>query len=143
MNRFAFLLLVLLLSTSCKQSADEKAASLLAEIEQLCRQQEYDRALDSIVVLRQRFPEAIQARRKALNYWQAASLKLAEEELLRTDSALLLMPQHIEQASTLLQRNKLRMKQDSLKARYDAMCGVVRMIKQRMREEKNPTSKAQ
>lgn len=143
MNRFVFLLSVLFVCTSCKHTAADKAASLLNEIEQLCGQQEYARALDSITVLRQRFPEAVQARRKALELWQTASLKLAEQELLSTDSALQTMPARIEQAASLLQRNRLRMKQDSLKARYDAMCGVVRMIKKRMKQEKRAPDNAQ
>ena len=39
------------------------------------------------------------------------------------------------QMEKLLQKNLLGVKRDSLKARYDAMCSVVRMIRIRMKEE--------
>ena len=41
---------------------------------------------------------------------------------------------NIETETSLLKANKLRVKRDSLKARYEAMCGVVRMIRIRMKQ---------
>ena len=58
---------------------------------------------------------------------------MAQLELMQTDSALQTMPYMQAQATSLLQKNKLKVKEDSLKARFDAMCAVVRMIRKRMK----------
>ena len=54
---------------------------------------------------------------------------------MKTDSALQNIPNRIASAETLLQKNRLGLTRDSLRARYDAMCSVVRMIKIRMKQE--------
>ncbi|MBR6494265.1 MAG: hypothetical protein IKT22_03245, partial [Prevotella sp.] len=90
MKRTFFLIATVMVAlTACQQkSDDDEAAQLLTEIETLYKQGEYRTALDSIESLRMRFPKSVEARRKALRLWQEASLKMAQQDIAVTDSAL-------------------------------------------------------
>lgn len=124
----AFIILFAL--SACYQTTeDEKAQPMLEEIEKSVERKDFRSALDSIILLRDRFPKALQARKRALELWQEASLLQAQHEVEVTDSALQATIAAIDKAPTLLEQNLLRNKRDSLKARYDAECGVVRIIR--------------
>lgn len=125
----------MLLSVSCVTTEDERAALLLYKIESLYKKGAYTEVLDSITVLRLKFPKAIESRKVALRLWQEASLKLAQKEIAKTDSALQLVLEAIPHETNLYRANMMRVKRDSLKARYEAMCGVVRMIRIRQKQE--------
>lgn len=121
--------------TGCgEKTEDEMAQPLIENIEASVAQGDYRSALDSIIKLRDRFPKAIKARKRALELWQDASLMQAQHEVEVTDSALQATLAEIEKAPTLLEQNMLRNKRDSLKARYDAECGVVRIIKKQKQD---------
>ncbi len=131
------LLLVLALSlVACSKTDDDKAAPLLAKIDSLYAKGDYRTTLDSITRLRNNFPMAIEARRKALKVWQDASLKMAQADVAATDVQLQQTDAQIDSASNRLQHNMLCAKRDSLRARYEAMCGVVKMIKMRQKQGK-------
>ena len=104
---------------------------MLQKADHLFAEQKYDRALIVIDSLRKVYPSAIETRKQALRIWQEASLKMAQDDVQQTDSALQATLLQIDQAKTLLEANKLRQKRDSLRARFEAMCGVVRMIHMR------------
>ena len=131
MKTWAYILTTIMVITACSKTNDKQAEDMLAEIQALYDKGCYAETLDSIESLRVRFPKAIDTRKKALCLWQNASLQMAQADIHVTDSALQATLQQIEQAQTLLEANQLRQKRDSLKARFDAMCGVVRMIHQR------------
>ena len=133
MRYILFFTFAILLS-GCAQTDDEKAASLLATINSLYENGKYKETLDSITILRERYPMAIESRRKALAVWQKASLKMAQADVARTDLLLQETTQRLDSATTRLERNRLTLKRDSLKARYDAMCAVVRMIHKRQKQ---------
>lgn len=117
------------LSACQKTTEDEKALPMLEGIEKLVERKDFRSALDSIIILRDRFPKALQARKRALELWQEASLLQAQHEVEVTDTALQATIAAIDKAPTLLEQNLLRNKRDSLKARYDAECAVVRIIR--------------
>lgn len=126
----AFVLFLMTFTVSCERKTEDDAAKpLLEKIEKAVEKGDYRYALDSIIVLRHNFPKAIETRKRALQLWQEASLMQAQHEVEKTDSALQATLQEIEKAPTLLQQNLLRNKRDSLKARYDAECGLVRIIR--------------
>ena len=129
-----WLILCTLLICSCTPSEDEKAARLLSQIKTLYKDGCYNEALDSIMVLRMRFPKAIESRKEALRIWQDASLKQAQADIAQTDSALQTVLRSIPMESNLYKANMMRVERDSLKARYEAMCGVVRMIRMRQKQ---------
>lgn len=123
-----------MLFTACAKTDDEKAQDLLAQIDQLYAKGKYKETLDSITVLRDRFPMALESRRKALVVWQKASLAMAQKDVANTDIRLQEVTRQIEETTDRLTRNMLLVKRDSLQARYEAMCGVVRMIHARQKQ---------
>ena len=123
-----------MLFTACAKTDDEKAQDLLVQIDQLYAKGKYKETLDSITVLRDRFPMALESRRKALAIWQKASLAMAQKDVANTDIRLQEVARQIEETTDRLTRNMLLVKRDSLQARYEAMCGVVRMIHARQKQ---------
>lgn len=134
MKKYMWLILCTLLICSCTPSEDEKAARLLSQIKTLYKDGCYNEVLDSIMALRMQFPKAIESRKEALRIWQDASLKQAQADIAQTDSALQTVLRSIPMESNLYKANMMRVERDSLKARYEAMCGVVRMIRMRQKQ---------
>lgn len=134
MKKHIWLILCTLLICSCTPSEDQKAARLLSRIKTLYKDGCYTEVLDSITALRMQFPKAIESRKEALRIWQNASLKQAQADIAQTDSALQTVLRSIPLESNLYKANMMRVERDSLKARYEAMCGVVRMIRMRQKQ---------
>lgn len=118
----------------CSESDEQKAERMLAQIDSLYEKGQYKEVLDSIVSLRTTYPSAINIRKKALRIWQNASLKIAKKDVAQTDVLLQETLRMIESETDLRKANMLRMRRDSLQARYEAMCGVVKMIHMRQKE---------
>lgn len=118
----------------CSESDEQKAERMLAQIDSLYEKGQYKEVLDSIVSLRTTYPSAINIRKKALRIWQNASLKIAQKDVAQTDVLLQETLRMIESETDLRKANMLRMRRDSLQARYEAMCGVVKMIHMRQKE---------
>lgn len=123
-----------LLLSSCSPTDEDRAKPLVAKIDSLYKAGAYRATLDSITLLRDKYPEAVEARRKALVVWQNASLKMAQADVARTDVRLQDVNARIGRETNLYRRNLLLVKRDSLQARYEAMCGVVRMIRARQKQ---------
>jgi outer membrane protein assembly factor BamD (BamD/ComL family) len=128
------ILSVIFALTACQPSEDEKAQTLMAKIETLYQKGHYKEALDSISVLREKHPKAIESRKRALKLWQMASLKMVQEDIGKTDSALQAQTRLFDKATSLREKNFLGIKKDSLQIRYDALCGTVRIIHKRQQE---------
>lgn len=118
----------------CSESDEQKAERMLAQIDSLYEKGQYKDVLDSIVSLRTTYPSAINIRKKALRIWQNASLKIAQKDVAQTDVLLQETLRMIESETDLRKANMLRMRRDSLQARYEDMCGVVKMIHMRQKE---------
>jgi outer membrane protein assembly factor BamD (BamD/ComL family) len=134
MRNMIIILSVIFALTACQPSEDEKAQTLMAKIETLYQKGHYKEALDSISALREKHPKAIESRKKALKLWQMASLKMVQEDIGKTDSALQVQTRLFEKATSLREKNFLGIKKDSLQIRYDALCGTVRIIHKRQQE---------
>lgn len=128
--------LVALTLTSCAQSDEEKAEAMLVGIQSLYDNGKYRETLDSITAMRDRYPTAIEARKTALVICQNASLRMAQADVAQTDVLLQQTIAQIDTTTDRYQRNMLGVKRDSLQARYEAMCGVVKMIRMRQKEAK-------
>ena len=134
-NKKILIAAVVVVLTACQQkNENDEANALLAEIETLYETGQYRTALDSIESLRRRFPTSVEARRKGLRLWQEASLKMAQADIAVTDSALQATTAQMQAEQRIYERNMLGVKKDSLQARYEALIGVVRMIRKRMDE---------
>lgn len=136
MKQLMLITLVALTLTSCAQSDEEKAEAMLVGIQSLYDNGKYRETLDSITAMRDRYPTAIEARKTALVIWQNASLRMAQADVAQTDVLLQQTIAQIETTTDRYQRNMLGVKRDSLQARYEAMCGVVKMIRMRQKEAK-------
>lgn len=124
----------LALLVSCQQTEDEKAAPLMSKIDSLYEAGNYQATLNAITRLRANHPKAIECREKALKIWQDASLKMTQNDVGRTDSALQATIAQYAMEKDLYKKNMLRVKRDSLQVRYDALCGTVRVIHKRQAE---------
>ncbi len=133
--KYVWLIIIALAVVACVQTDDSKALTMLSKIEELYDQGAYRQTLDSITSLREKYPTAIEVRKQALTVWQNASLKMAQRDVALTDSSLQATLRQISSEQNLYRANMLRIKRDSLKARYDAMCGVVRMIRMRQQQK--------
>ena len=129
-----FLLFTALLLASCQLSPDEQATRVLQRIDLLYASHNYQATLNAIRQLRDQYPRAIKAREKALKIWQEASLKMTQQEIGLTDSALQAVTTQWKTEQNIGRRNRLRAQIDSLQVRYDALCGTVRVIHRRQRE---------
>ncbi len=129
-----------MLLVSCwRKSADEKAQPLLESIESSVARGDYESAIDSIVVLRLRYPKAIRARQRALYLDQEAKILRAEHEAAVIDSMLQATLCAIDTAETLLEANLLRDRRDSLRARYDANIGIIKVIREKQKQQQEHT----
>ena len=135
MKKFTLITLVALALASCAKTDDDMAQKMLTRINSLYESGNYRAALDSITVLRDRYPAAIEVRKAALVVWQNASLKMAQADVAQTDILLQQTIAKIASTTDRYERNMLGVKRDSLQARYDAMCGVVKMIRMRQKQE--------
>lgn len=120
---------------SCGPTESDNAAELVAQIEQLYADGKYQTVLDSITSLRQRYPKEVEARRRVLPIWQDASLRIAQADIARTDSALQATFAEMEAAKTIRERNFIGIRRDSLQVRYDVLVGTVRVIHRRQQEK--------
>lgn len=120
---------------SCGPTESDNAAALVAQIEQLYADGKYQTVLDSITSLRQRYPKEFEARRRVLPIWQDASLRIAQADIARTDSALQATIAEMEAAKTIRERNFIGIRRDSLQVRYDVLVGTVRVIHRRQQEK--------
>ena len=120
---------------SCGPTESDNAAALVAQIEQLYADGKYQTVLDSITSLRQRYPKEVEARRRVLPIWQDASLRIAQADIARTDSALQATLAEMEAAKTIRERHFIGIRRDSLQVRYDVLVGTVRVIHRRQQEK--------
>ena len=132
--RHIWFFIIIMALAGCAKTDDEKAKPLLAKINTLYAGGKYREALDSIVVLRDRYPKAVVARTEALRIWQDASLKMAQADVAATDNRLQEVEQELRTTTDRYRCNMIGVKRDSLQARYEAMCGVVRMIRMRQKQ---------
>lgn len=132
-TNIAIVAMALLTLASCGNKEEDKAQSLYSEIENLYQAGNYQATLDSIKVLREKYPKAIELRKKSLTLWQDANIKLAQQDIAVTDSALQVMIAQMNATTDIATRNKLRLKRDSLQVRYDTQCAVVRAVRMKQK----------
>lgn len=132
-TNIAIVAMALLTLASCGNKEEDKAQLLYSEIENLYQAGNYQATLDSIKVLREKYPKAIEQRKKSLTLWQDANIKLAQQDIAVTDSALQVVIAQMNATTDIATRNKLRLKRDSLQVRYDTQCAVVRAVRMKQK----------
>ncbi len=136
---------VMLTVTSCSNNSMERATNLLEQATAAERDGKHDKALELIDSLRRTYPKAITQREKALKIYRLATeakfqaMVKTHDELVKTfDEQLKLKEKEVEErrnAGTATEEDytaltTIRTKHDSVKARFDAECAVIRKIRQ-------------
>ena len=132
-TNIAIVAMALLTLASCGNKEEDKAQSLYSEIENLYQAGNYQATLDSIKKKKKKYPKAIELRKKSLTLWQDANIKLAQQDIAVTDSALQVVIAQMNAATDIATRNQLRLKRDSLQVRYDTQCAVVRAVRMKQK----------
>lgn len=139
------------LAASCTDKDKAEARQTLNAAQTEYAKGNYPRTLALIDSLRHNHPKAIEERREALKLFQDASEKMAQADIEKTDRAIQSLAAEIQKlqaaadngradgSATAAQLNALtakRLKLDSLRARFEAQCATVKVIRQR-RNAKN------
>ena len=139
----------MLLVIACGESPQDQAASLAQQIATCCEEGEFDEARLLIDSLRRTFPDIVEARKAALILHQDLELKIAQQELIRTDSLLILANRELEArqqqvdahkadlkatAEELTQLTRTRMRRDSIRTQFETLGAKIRYIRQKQKE---------
>ncbi len=137
-------LLVLAVWMSCSNNSNNRAVQLLHEVSVANQQGQYDKALGLVDSLRRTYPKAIEQRKKTLEIYKTATekkyqslIKQHAEELRLLDERLAEKYRQVaemREAGTAAERDYanlalLKKNRDSIQARFDAECAVVRKIR--------------
>lgn len=144
------LLCAALLMAGCGKT-DKEANALLDQARVALDEQRYGDVLATIDTLRNRYPDAIEARKEALALWQQAELLRTQKELAVTDSLLQAVGRAYDEARQRQQQaderddveawkqhnrtaNLLKARLDSLQNRFDVACAKIKYIHKRQKE---------
>lgn len=134
---------------SCGDSDRNKAEEMLKQAGYDYEHGRYDMALATIDSLRKTYHDIVDVRREALVLYQNISLKKAQEDLEETDRQLQefnatyeMVRETVEKKKAALQATAeelqtltlMRIKRDSLQARFDMQCAKIKYIHKRQKE---------
>lgn len=136
--------------TACGDSTDNGGVEqLLDHATNLIEAGDYDAALMTIDSLRKNYPNDVDARKKALNLYQRASLAQAQADLANTDSLMTIVSKEYSELKTRVERDRAQLKAtyeeteslnlakaklDSLKVRFDMQCAKIKYIHKKQKE---------
>ena len=141
-----------LLLIGCGENPQEQAAQLAREAATLCEEGRLDEARLLIDSIRRTYPDVVEARKAALKLHQDVELKIAQKELARTDSLLVLANRELEAlqrqvdahkaaltatAEELTDLTRTRMRRDSIRTQFEALGMKIRYIRQKKGESKS------
>lgn len=155
MRQILFLAITVLILSSCGNNPQKEADQLLHEARALFEQGQYDAARVAIDSLRRTYPNIVEARRGALALHQEIELKVAQEELLSTDSLLQIANRKLEALQEQVDANKkalratpeeltlltrTRIWRDSIRTQYETLGAKIRYIRQKQEDSTPKTS---
>ncbi len=135
--------------SACSKSDNEKARELLNKAQKEYDNGAFEKSLSLVDSLRRTYPKAIEERKEALKIFQDASEKLAQKQIADTDGELQKVTTELETLQTNIENHKknnaataeelsrltlLKMKKDSLQARFEAQCATVKFIRTKRKE---------
>lgn len=141
--------LSLLFMTSCGDNMQEKAEYMLHQAQHQCDNGHYDKTLSLIDSLRNKYPKAIETRKKALKLYSEASEKQAQERLdeinVQLDEAEKKFAEldkivtiHKKQGKAtpeeLTSLTMARMHRDSVRTMFDTECEKIKYIRKKRQE---------
>jgi len=138
-----------LLVIACGETPQEQAAQLAEKAATCCEEGRLTEARALIDSLRRTYPDIVEARKAALKLHQDVELKIAQQELARTDSILVLANRELEArqqqvdahkaalkatAEELTLLTKTRMRRDSIRTQYESLGMKIRYIRKKQKE---------
>lgn len=138
-----------LLVIACSKKPQEQATQLAQLAATYCEEGRLKEARQLIDSLRRTYPDIVEARKAALKLHQDVELKIAQQELARTDSLLTMVSRELEArqqqvdahkaalkvtAEELTLLTKTRMRRDSIRTQYEALGMKIRYIRQKQKE---------
>ena len=147
-----------LLLIGCGENPQEQAAQLAQQTTALCEEGRLDEARLLIDSLRRTYPDIVEARKAALRLHQDVELKIAQQELTRTDSLLVLANRELEALQKQVEADKsalkatadeltllttTRMRRDSIRTQYEALGMKIRYIRKKQKELESEASKVE
>ena len=152
MKRMMICLTTALLVIACGETPQEQAAELARQAAICCEEGRLDEARHLIDSLRHTYPDIVEARKAALKLHQDVELKIAQQELARTDSMLIRANRELEArqqqvdthkaalkatAEELTMLTRTRMHRDSIRTQYEALGMKIRYIRKKQKEYNN------
>ncbi len=143
---------IMLIMVSCSDNSKERATNLLEQAATAEQQGMHEKALELIDSLRHTYPKAIEQRKKTIKIYRAATeakfqanVKIHDELVNAFDEQLNIKEKEVEKrrkAGIATEEDytaltTIRSMRDSIKARFDAECAIIRKIRQeRLSENK-------
>ena len=133
----------------CGNSEKEQAEQLLLEAQTHFEQGNLEAARADIDSLRKTFPNIVEARRGALKLHQEIELKVAKNELTKTDSLLQIANREYESLQAKVEADKAALKatpeeltsltrtriwRDSIRTQFETLGAKIHYIRQRQKE---------
>ena len=137
---------------ACGESPQEQAELLARQAAEFCEDGRLDEARTLIDSLRRTFPDIVEARKAALRLHQDVELKIAQQELARTDSVLVVVNRQLDSLQQQVDAHKAalkataeeltaltltRVRRDSVRTRFEALGMKIRYIRQKQNEGKS------
>ena len=149
MRQLILCLTATLLVIACGESPQEQATKLAQQAAISCEEGRLIEARQLIDSLRRTYPDIVEARKAALKLHQEVELKMAQQELARTDSMLVLANRELEArqqqvdahkaavkatAEELTLLTRTRMRRDSIRTQYETLGAKIRYIRKKQKE---------
>ena len=106
MRRLVFFLTTIFLVIACSETPQEQATQLAQQAATCCEEGRLMEARLLIDSLRRTYPDIVEARKAALKLHQDVEIKIAQQELARTDSLLILANRELEARQQQVDANK-------------------------------------
>lgn len=149
MKKATCIITALLLLTACGDSQKEAAMQLLEEARTILEQGDLATARTYIDSLRTAYPNVVEARKGALTLHQEVELRIAQQEMTRTDSLLQLANRELDSLQQAVDAHKkalkatpeeltlltqTRIRRDSIRTQFETLGAKIRYIHQKQKE---------
>ena len=149
-NKKLIFFATVLLMAGCGNNEKKQADQLIKEAHTYFMEGKFDEARADIDSLRKTFPNNIEARKSALRLHQNIELKVAQDELGRTDSLLQIANKELETMQKKVEAHKaalkatpeeltaltrMRMHRDSIRTQFETLGMKISYIRQKQKEQ--------
>ena len=149
-NKKLIFFTTVLLMAGCGNNEKKQADQLFKEAHTHFMEGKFDEARADIDSLRKTFPNNIEARKSALRLHQNIELKVAQDELGRTDSLLQIANKELETMQKKVEAHKaalkatpeeltaltrMRMHRDSIRTQFETLGMKISYIRQKQKEQ--------